>query len=294
MIPAAEARVGYPILMRKFLLTLAALGYAPTVAAAQTAEQWRAAGNVGFSAALIPSFLAAPAAVPPAAVGPSPEKRTSRVERLEPKRRTAPFTPGTTLARVDLASSLDSLRRSGPVTLGGQNWTVGLAADAEFKHFFLTLTGAGTTDFNAIARPKDLLGAGVTLKAGATSYRCTLSLCLISPLRDSTLELTPAAGGRTLSWTTGGLLDLLEKQAASFKLDDDTYYLAYLSDLDPATAAPTGTRSLLFFKERRFLPEAWRLPEAELPAGETVAVEIDGTTVVLFRGVDDVLTLYTP
>ncbi|MBI3553686.1 MAG: hypothetical protein HY077_14410, partial [Elusimicrobia bacterium] len=112
------------------------------------------------------------------------------------------------------------------------------------------------------------------------------------PIRSSTVEFEPVGGGKPVVLSTGRLLDLLKAQATAFELDDRQYYMAYLSDVDPANAAATGTRSFLIYEEKRFLPKTWRLSEASLPDGVPVSVVLDGAELVLSKDFSGTLTLY--
>ena len=183
----------------------------------------------------------------------------------------------------------------GPVAIGGREFFVGLESDGEFKYFFLTLSEAGTATFSPFVRRRELPGRSFLLTVpGGAVYRGRLNFSLTSPIRSSKITLTPVGGGPALTWTSGELLDLLEKQAASFELNGSRYYLAYHTDMDPVASTPALTRCLLFFREGRFLPKAWRLAEADLPAGRPVAVKLDGETIVLERDARGGLSVTAP
>ncbi|MBI3552027.1 MAG: hypothetical protein HY077_05865, partial [Elusimicrobia bacterium] len=150
-------------------------------ARAQSWEASRAAGDAAFSAALAhPNFSLPPPRSAPSMIGAFEEKEKSRVVKLEPIELRSWTPEGEPAARLSLPASLDALRRAGPLSIGGRDWNIGLAADAEFKYFFLTFTGGGATALDPLGRPKDLLWGGVVIDLpGGGSYRCTVELCLL-------------------------------------------------------------------------------------------------------------------
>lgn len=199
------------------------------------------------------------------------------------------------LAALDLPKSLDAVREAGAMSLGGKTYTVGVAADRDFKYFFAALTRDGVTKLEPIARPRDFMHDGVVLPVDGRPYLLKVALRLTAPVHGSELRIRPtdASPGHEAVWSTGELLDLLARRAAYFNVGRQEYRLAYMSDLDPSTGKPTGTRSFLFFRDGRFRPRAWALDESEVPDGGRVSISLGETRIVLERR-KDLLVVRTP
>ncbi len=211
----------------------------------------------------------------------------SRVRRLEPRPEPRQGRLGDPLAAVDLRRQLDALREAGSLRLGGISWRIGLAADPDFKYFFAAFTrDGGATALCPLSLPRDALHEGVVVRPDAAhAYRIRCKVKLTDPVRGSDVAVWPVEGDRknAASWSSGELLDLLERRASYFRLDGDDYYVAYLSDVDPRTGRATGTRSFLFFHERRFSAHAWVLAEKDVPTDRPLAVKLGDVGVAVLR-----------
>lgn len=223
-------------------------------------------------------------AVPSAATIEFVPRERSRVKRLSPSPAAA-RAPGNPLGSIDLDKSLDALREAGPVRVGGKTYNLGIAADREFKYFFVVFSRPAYSLLEPLIRPKDFIGPkGAALSVEGKAFIFKIDLKLTDPVRGSRLDIFPM--GRpdlAETWSTGEILEILARKATFFRLGGDDYYLAYLSDVDPATGRKTGTRSLLFYTDSRFRARAWTLGEDALPDGARVAVSLGEKRLLLER-----------
>lgn len=213
--------------------------------------------------------LAALVGVAPAVATLFVPRERSRVRRLDPAPVSAARAAPRPLGSMDLARSLDAVRVAGPIAIGGRPYGVGIAADRDFKYFFAVFSRDGVSRLEPISRPRDFYRGGAALPVHGQVFRFRLDLRLTDLVRGSELVIIPAEGSEAQAsvWTTGEILDLLERKATRLAVDREEYYLAYLSDVDPERGQPTGTRSFLFFQSSRFRARAWTVAEEQIPEG---------------------------
>lgn len=225
-------------------------------------------------------------ALAPAAPIFAPRAR-SRVRRLRPQPAPPPSTPVNPLAALDVSRELDALEQAAVLHLDGRSWRVGLAADRQFKYFFVAFTKGGATRLAPLSRPRDALGSGgALLRADADHlFHVRLKLKLTAPVRGSVVRVWQEHQNPrdAPSWSSGELLDMLERRARFLRADGGDYYVALLSDIDPATGRPDGGRSVLFFQEGRFFARAWALPAGDVLPGRPVTVLLGATRLTLAR-----------
>lgn len=188
---------------------------------------------------------------------------------------------GQALARMSLAGQLD--RHLGLMTLelGGQNFEIGAAGDAAFKHYYLTFRSGDRVQ----ARPVELgkLRSGIDIEvAPGIVYNFKLAISIMDPFRKSTLKLRPVAGtrGRSYDLSTGQILDAVKAKAFVFSADGAEYWSLYGSDVDPATGAFAATRSLLFVRYAGMDTKAWPLAADALALGQPTRVQLVSAVVM--------------
>lgn len=213
-------------------------------------------------------------------------RERSRVERLVPEPPSPEAGLPQPLAVMDLSRQLDALRAAVPMRLEGLSWRVGFATDPEFKYYFIAFTRAGRTALTPLSSPRELVHGGVLVRGDRSHvFRARLKARLKDTLHRSELRLWPRGGdpGDAAVWTTGEMLESLERRCVPLDDGGRRFYLAYLSDLDPATGRSAGTRSFLFFEERRFSGQAWAVSEEGLPLGKPVEVRLGTLPLILLR-----------
>src|SRR5579884_3939228 len=89
----------------------------------------------------------------------------SRVRRLLPRPFAGELHLHDPAGAINLARQLDALRDAGAVRLYGKTWGVGLAADPEFKYFFVAFTRGGRTTLAPVEHPRQAARGGVVLRA---------------------------------------------------------------------------------------------------------------------------------
>jgi len=257
------------------LAALLVLAAAP--AAAQSLEALRASADAALLQAL------------PRAT--HPDLQTPREPVLQKALIPSPMRPaaknGPVLARVSLPSISENAKHLLSRTFGARPLALGVASDAAFSSYFLSFTDAkGATTLAALGDLNRLRGAGVDVRVdGSTVYNFKVSINIFSPVRGSTLKMTPVQGtrGPQNDVKTGAVLDAIKAKSFVFKARGQELWLLYGRDAKPDASGYADTRSLLFVKEDGLSSKAWPLAESRLPPGVASAVDLGGLKLTLTR-----------
>lgn len=284
---------------------VAALALTAAVAWAGSPEDLRASGERSFGG-LIPVLdpgmdvpdLPPGAPVSPEPVDPTdppldPERPIEPVLR-RPRLEAFPQAAGPLLGVMPLPERLDSHRDLLPLRLGANDWDVSIAADSKFDVQYLTFRRGETLVLHRIKDLNELRGDGVVVRIDErTAYRFKVSINIFSPVRGSTLNITPEAGtqGPKHALKTGAVLDAVKREAFVFKAEGKEYWTLFGTDVDPATDRLAQTRSLLIINEAGMSSKAWPIAEAALPVGAPTAVSLENTKLVMTRGADGRLSI---
>jgi hypothetical protein len=194
--------------------------------------------------------------------------------------------PGAVVGRVSLPSILDQNRRLLTRVFGARSLEVGAATDAAFSTYFLTFADAASTALAPFGDLGRLRGSGVEVRIdAATVYNFKVAANLFSPVRGSTLKMTPVRGtrGPQHDVKTGVLLDALRARSFVFKARGQEYWMLYGADAKPDGSGFASTRSFLFIKEDGLSTKAWPLAETRLKSGSTAVVDLGGVKLSLTR-----------
>ena len=286
---------------------LAVLAVLPAAAwAAVTPESLRSAGEKSFFGGLIPIGNPMPTLPPGAPVSSEPvDPRDPPLDPdapvqpilVQPGLEAFPHPAGAPLTTVPLAGRLDFHRDILNLRLGASDWQVSLAADPKFDAQYFAFRQGDKVVLQKIKDVNELRGAGIVARLDAnTAYRFKVNINIFSPVRGSTLKITPEPGtsGPSHQMKTGALLDGIKAKSFVFNADGNEYWMLYGTDVDPATERLAESRSLLFIHEDGLSSKAWPVAESALPVGAAVAVTLDKTKLVLTRGADGVLRIAQP
>lgn len=205
---------------------------------------------------------------------------------LKPSAFRAAGAPGALLASVDLSGQLDRNLRVANYKLGARPLDLGVATDAGFKDFYLTFSDRAGTVLGPLGDLNRLRGDGVDLRIdAATVYNFRLSINIFSPVRGSTLVMTPAAGtsGNEQDVKTGPLLDAVRARAALMTLGGREYWIFYGRDVLPGGGGFADTRSFLFVRMDGLSSKAWPLAESALRADVPGVVDLGGARAAVTR-----------
>lgn len=197
-----------------------------------------------------------------------------------------PQTMGPLLGTMPLPERLDSHRDVLHLRLGASDWDVSIAADSKFDVQYFTFRQGDTLLLQRIKDLNELRGDGIVARLDErTAYRFKVSINIFSPVRGSTLNITPEPGtaGPKHSMKTGALLDAIKRESFVFKAEGKEYWTLYGTDVDPATDRLSDTRSLLFINEAGMSSKAWPVAETALPEGAPTAVSLENTKLVMVR-----------
>lgn len=294
--------------MKTHALLVAAAVLAVGAAASETPESLRAAGERSFGG-LIPVMdpgIGAPELPPGVAVGAEPLDPTDPpmdpdrpVENplRQPHLEAFPQALGPLLGVMPLTERLDSHRDLLPLRLGAADWNVSIAADSKFDAQYLSFQRGDVLVLRRLKDLNELRGEGVVVKIDdKTTYRFKVSINIFSPVRGSTLHITPEAGtqGPKHAIKTGAVLDAVKRESFVFKAEGKEYWALFGTDVDPATDTLATTHSLLFINEAGLSSKAWPVAETALPEGAPTAVSLENTKLVMVRGADGRLAIHSP
>jgi len=200
-----------------------------------------------------------------------------------------PMTPSRASAVVGkvVLSALKSANRH-VVTrqFGARPLDLGIVSDASFANKYFAFSDAKTTTLAPIGDMNRLRGEGINARIDAkTVYNFKVVVNIFSPVRGSTLKMTPVQGttGPAHEMKTGALLDAIKAKSFVFKAKGQELLLSYDSDVLPDGSGFAATNSFLFTKEDGLSSKAWPLAESKLPLDTSAAVDLDGIKLTLTR-----------
>lgn len=194
--------------------------------------------------------------------------------------------PGAVVGKVVLSQLKSANRRVTSRQFGARTLDLGIASDASFATKYLTFTDAKATTLAPLGDMNRLRGKGVDARVDArTVYNFKVSVNIFSPVRGSTLKMTPVQGtaGPKHEMKTGALLDAIKAKSFIFKAKGVELLLSYDSDVLPDGSGFAGTNSFLFTKEDGLSSKAWPLAESKLPLDTAASVDLGGIKLVLTR-----------
>ncbi len=268
----------------KTLLTILTAASLACPAAAQTLEALSLSADAAFLQAL------------PQAVHPdlARAKDPSLQKPLQPKPLQPTKVAGAVVARVSLPAILDNNRHLLTRTFGARSLDLGIASDATFSSYALTFTEATTSRLAPLGKLNRLWNAGVNARIDEnTVYNFKLLINLFSPMRGSTVKMTPVEGtrGPKNELKTGALIDAIRAHSVVLRVRGQELWLLYAADAKPDASGFADTRSFLFIKEDGLSSKIWPLAEARIPLDSSSSVALDGLTLTLTRTAADELII---
>ncbi len=218
-------------------------------------------------------------------------------EILNPNPHLAPLPQkiGEQVGLVSLTALLDRHRDLVTRVLGAKPWDISVAGDSAFNTFFLTFQRSSQLVIAPLGELKRLRGEGidVAIEPGLT-YKFKVSINIFSPVRGSTLHMTPIQGtqGPKHDIKTGKILDAIKAKSYVFSIDGSEYWLVHGTDIDPKTNKLSDTKSLLFIHEAGMSSKMWPLAMSSLPEGKPVAVNFGDLSLLLTRATDGQLAIH--
>lgn len=195
-------------------------------------------------------------------------------------------TLGPVVGKVILSSLISANRHLTTRRFDARTLDLGIASDAAFLNKYFTFSDAKTTSLAPLGDINRLRGAGIDARIDArTVYNFKVIVNIFSPVRDSTLRMTPiqATSGPTYDMKTGALLDATRAKSFVFKTQGVELWLSYDANVLPDGSGFSDTHSFLFTKENGLSSEAWPLAESKLPLGTNVSVNLGGIILYLTR-----------
>lgn len=243
-------------------------------ASAQSLEALRFSADAALIQAL-------PGAIHPDLQEPLEPVLQEPLKPMRPSRAPGPVVGTAVLSKLKSANRRVTTRQFGARTLD-----LGIASDASFKNKYFTFTDAKATTLAPLGDMNRLRGDGVDARVDArTVYNFKVSVNIFSPVRGSTLKMTPVQGtaGPKHEMKTGALLDAIKAKSFVFKAKGVELLLSYDADVLPDGSGFAGTNSFLFTKEDGLSSKAWPLNESKLPLDTSAAVDLGGIKLTLTR-----------
>lgn len=194
--------------------------------------------------------------------------------------------PGAVVGKAVLSALKSANRRVTARQFGARTLDLGIVSDASFKNKYLTFSDAKATALAPMGDLNRLRGAGVDARVDAkTVYNFKVVVNIFSPVRGSTLKMTPVQGtaGPAHDMKTGALLDAIKAKSLVFKAKGQELLLSYDADVLPDGSGFAATNSFLFTKEDGLSSKAWPLAEAKLPLDASAVVDLGGIKLTLTR-----------
>jgi len=243
-------------------------------ASAQSLEALRFSAD----AALIQAF--------PEAINPDLQQPLEPVlqQPLKPMRPSA--APGAVVGTAVLSKLKSANRHVTTRQFGARALDLGIASDASFANKYFTFSDAKTTSLAPLGDMNRLRGEGVNARVDArTVYNFKVVVNIFSPVRGSTLKMTPVQGtsGPAHDMKTGALLDAIKAKSFIFKAKGQELLLSYDADVLPDGSGFAATNSFLFTKEDGLSSKAWPLNESKLPLDAPAVVDLGGIKLTLTR-----------
>ena len=245
-------------------------------ASAQSLEALRASAELGLIQAV------------PMAVHPSLQEPREPVLQapLVPLPMRGNARSGAVVGKAILGSLHAQNRRVLNRQFGARPLDLGVGTDAGFKNYYFAFSDAKTTTLAAIGDVNRLRNEGVDARIDAkTVYNFKVSINIFSPVRGSTLKITPVQGtvGPKHEMKTGVLLDAIRAKSFVFKAKGNEYWLLYDNDVLPGGSGYAETRSFLFIREDGLSSKAWPLAESALGVDTAGTVDLNGVKLTLTR-----------
>ncbi len=193
---------------------------------------------------------------------------------------------GPVVGKAILSALMSANRHFTTRQFGARTLDLGIASDAAFSNKYFTFTDAKATTLAPLGDINRLRGAGIDARIDAkTVYNFKVIVNIFSPVRGSTLKMTPVQGtsGPTHEMKTGALLDATRAKAFVFKAKGVELWLSYDADVLPDGSGFANTHSFLFTKEDGLSTKAWPLAEAKLPLDTSASVDLGGIILNLTR-----------
>lgn len=201
---------------------------------------------------------------------------------------------GAKVAKTLLSSISQNARHIMTKTFGARVLDLGVASDAAFSSYFLVFTDAKSSSLAALGDLNRLRGDGVNARVDAnTVYNFKVSINIFSPVRGSTLKMTPVQGtrGPQNDVKTGNLLDAIKAKSVVFKAHGQELWMLYGADAKPDASGFADTNSFLFIKEDGLSSKAWPLAASKVPVGSPVVVDLGGNKITLTLSAAGELTI---
>ncbi len=207
-------------------------------------------------------------------------------EPLKPMPMQPSRAPGAVVGKVVLSQLKSANRRITARQFGARSLDLGIASDASFENKHFTFSDAKATTLAPLGDMNRLRGPGVDARVDAkTVYNFKVVVNIFSPVRGSTLKMTPVQGtaGPKHEMKTGALLDAIKARSFVFKAKGVELLLSYDSDVLPDGSGFAATNSFLFTKEDGLSSKAWPLAESKLPLDTGAVVDLGGIKLSLTR-----------
>lgn len=245
-------------------------------AAAQSLESLRVSADAALSGAL------------PLAIHPDLHRKREPVlqKPLVPTPAAPVGARGAVIAKAVLSAISQNARHVMTKTFGARALDLGVASDAAFASYYLVFTDANSSTLAALGDLNRLRGEGVNARIDAnTVYNFKVSINIFSPVRGSTLKMTPVSGtrGPQNDVKTGNLLDAIKAKSVVFKAHGQELWMFYGADAKPDASGFADTNSFLFIKEDGLSSKAWPLAAAKLTVDAPFVVDLGGNKITLTR-----------
>jgi hypothetical protein len=194
--------------------------------------------------------------------------------------------PGSIVGTAVLSTLRSANRHVATRQFGARPLDLGIASDASFENKYFTFSDAKATTLAPLGDMNRLRGAGIDARIDArTVYNFKVIVNIFSPVRGSTLKMTPVQGtaGPTHDMKTGALLDAIRAKSFVFKAKGVELLLSYDADVLPDGSGFANTNSFLFTKEDGLSSKAWPLNESKLPLDTNAVVDLGGIKLTLTR-----------
>lgn len=194
--------------------------------------------------------------------------------------------PGAVVGTAVLSKLKSANRRITARQFGARTLDLGIVSDASFATKFFAFSDAAATVLAPMGDLNRLRGEGIDARVDAkTVYNFKIIVNIFSPVRGSTLKMTPVQGtaGPAHDMKTGALLDAIKAKSFIFKAKGQELLLSYDADALPDGSGFAATNSFLFTKEDGLSSKAWPLNESKLPLDAPAVVDLGGIKLTLTR-----------
>lgn len=202
--------------------------------------------------------------------------------------------PGPALLDVPLSELRDRPLSAVRATIGGREWTIGVATDAGYDDFYLVLR-SGTEFVMAPLQPvgRFLDNDGVVVGDADGPYvRLHARLSLLHPVNGISIVAVDAGGvpGRD-SFTVGELVDGLKASGRSFRASNKEFHVFVEPEAADGGRRLTGERSIFITRFAGTRTRAWAVRESALQPGVPYRVTVADSPLVILKTVDGRLVI---